>query len=112
MVTDERRLRLRFASQEGEEYGMGLLDGKYAVVWGIANRRSIAWAIAQALSREGATLALTYEGERVEKMVRDCADQIPGTLMIQANVKDDEQISAVYDQLESAWGRVDVVVHS
>lgn len=91
---------------------MGLLEGKHAVVWGIANRRSIAWAIAQALSREGATLALTYEGERVEKMVRDCADQIPGTLMIQANVKDDEQISAVYDQLESAWGRVDVVVHS
>src|SRR5438270_12790258 len=112
MVTDERRLRLRFASQEGEEYGMGLLDGKYAVVWGIANRRSIAWAIAQALSREGATLALTYENERVEKMVRDCADQIPGTLMLKAAVKNDDEIAAVYDRLRDEWGRVDVIVHS
>jgi enoyl-[acyl-carrier protein] reductase I len=91
---------------------MGLLEGKYAVVWGVANRRSIAWAIAQALSREGAQLALTYQGPRVEKMVRDCADQIPGTLMLECDVTDDTQIDAVYERLGREWGRVDVLVHS
>lgn len=91
---------------------MALLSGKYAVVWGVANKRSIAWAIAQALAREGATLALTYQGERVEKMVRECADQIPGTLTLPADVTDDAQIAEVYNRLESQWGRLDVVVHS
>jgi enoyl-[acyl-carrier protein] reductase I len=91
---------------------MGLLDGKNALVWGVANRRSIAWAIAQALSREGARLALTYQGERFEKMVRECAEQIPGTLMLPADVTDDAQIESVYDKLQSAWGRLDTVVHS
>lgn len=91
---------------------MGLLDGKYALIYGVANRRSIAWAIAQALSREGAKLALTYQGERVEKMVRDCAEQIPGTIMMQANVTDDEQIARVNDRLRQEWGRIDVLVHS
>lgn len=91
---------------------MGLLDGKYALIYGVANRRSIAWAIAQAMSKEGARLALTYQGERVEKMVRDCAEQIPGTLMIQADVTDDEQIRTVYDRLRDEWGRIDILVHS
>lgn len=91
---------------------MGLLDGKRAVIFGVANRRSIAWAIAQALSREGAQLALTYEGDRVEKMVNDCAVQIPGTLVLQADVKDDAQIESVFTRLDEAWGQVDIVVHS
>jgi len=68
------------------------VEGKHAVVFGVANRRSIAWAIAQALSREGATLALTYENERVERMVEDCAEQIPGTMMLRCDVKDDVAI--------------------
>jgi enoyl-[acyl-carrier protein] reductase I len=91
---------------------MGLLEGKRAIVFGVANRRSIAWAIAQALDREGATLALTYQGERLEKMVRDCAEQIPGTLMLPADVTDDAQIEAVYARLGDEWGKVDIVVHS
>jgi enoyl-[acyl-carrier protein] reductase I len=91
---------------------MGLLDGKCAIVWGVANKRSIAWAIAQALSREGARLALTYQGDRFEKMVRDCAEQIPDTLMLAADVTDDLQVQTVYDLLDAEWGRLDVVVHS
>lgn len=91
---------------------MGLLEGKRAVVFGVANRRSIAWAIAQALSRQGARLALTYENERVEKMVRECADQIPDTLMLRADVKEDEQIEAVFERLGGDWDRLDIVVHS
>lgn len=91
---------------------MGLLDGKCAVIFGVANKRSIAWGIAQALSREGAKIALTYESERVEKMVRQCADQIPGTQMILADVNHDDQVEKVYDRLASEWGRIDTVVHS
>ncbi len=91
---------------------MGLLDGKYALIYGVANRRSIAWSIARAMAREGAKLALTYQGERVEKMVRECADQIPGTLIMQADVTDDVQIAGVYDRLHQEWGRVDTLVHS
>jgi enoyl-[acyl-carrier protein] reductase I len=91
---------------------MGLLDGKFALIYGVANRRSIAWSIARAMSREGATLALTYQGQRVEKMVQECADQIPGTLTIQADVTDDSQIAAVYDRLRDEWGRIDILVHS
>lgn len=91
---------------------MGLLDGKYALVWGVANRRSIGWGAARALAREGATIALTYENERVEKMVRECADQVPGTSTIQADVNDDGQIRSVYEQLKRDWPRLDIVVHS
>src|SRR5206468_8131349 len=61
---------------------------------------------------EGAKLAVTYQGDRVEKMVRDCVDTIPGTLMLQANVEDDDDIVRVYDQLGSEWGGLDIVVHS
>lgn len=91
---------------------MALLEGKRALVWGVANKRSIAWAIAQALSRAGASLALTYQNERVERMVRECAEQIPGTLLIPADVTDDAQIDAVYDRLKSEWDRLDILIHS
>jgi enoyl-[acyl-carrier protein] reductase I len=91
---------------------MGMLEGKYAVVWGVANKRSIAWAISQALSREGARLALTYQGERVEGKVRELAQTIPGTSVIQADVTDDAQIAAVYERIRSDWGRLDILVHS
>jgi len=91
---------------------MALLDGKYALIWGVANRRSIAWAIAQAMSREGAKVALTYQGDRVERMVRECAEQIPGTVMIPADVTDDAQIASVYERLQDEWGRLDILVHS
>ncbi|HLJ67511.1 MAG TPA: enoyl-ACP reductase [Chloroflexota bacterium] len=91
---------------------MGVLDGKRALVYGVANRRSIAWAIAQALSKQGARLALTYQGERLEKMARECAEQIPGTMLIRADVTDDAQIQEVYNRLGEAWGGLDTVVHS
>lgn len=91
---------------------MGLLDEKCAVVFGVANRRSIAWAIAQALNREGAKLALVYQNERLEKNVRECADKIPGTLMLQADATDDTQVQAVYDRLGKEWGKIDIVIHS
>jgi enoyl-[acyl-carrier protein] reductase I len=91
---------------------MGLLEGKNALVIGVANKRSIAWAVAQAMSREGARLALTYQNERVEKMVRDCAEQIPGTPMIQMDAADDAQIEAAYRQLGEQFDKLDILVYS
>jgi len=91
---------------------MGLLEGKHAVVFGVANRRSIAFAIAQALSREGAKIAITYENDRVESRVRECAEQIPGAIMLKADVKSDDEVSAIFDDLRDRWGRLDVLVHS
>ncbi|PZS01590.1 MAG: hypothetical protein DLM70_11635, partial [Chloroflexi bacterium] len=91
---------------------MGVLGGKRAVVWGVANKRSVAWGIAQALHREGAALALTFQNERVEKMARECADQIPDTLLLRADVEDEDQIQSVYEQLSKQWERLDIIVHS
>jgi enoyl-[acyl-carrier protein] reductase I len=91
---------------------MGLLDGKTAIVFGVANHRSIAWGIAQALQREGARLALTYQGERVEKYVRELATQLSDPLILPCDVGDDAQIEALYRQVGESFGRLDAVVHS
>src|SRR5438132_11320499 len=91
---------------------MGLLDGKTAVIYGVANHRSIAWGIAQAMQREGARLALTYQGERVERYVRDLAADLTDPLVLPCDVTDDGQIDEVYRQIGAAFGRLDAVVHS
>ena len=91
---------------------MGLLDGKTAVIYGVANHRSIAWGIAQAMQREGARLALTYQGERVERYVRDLATSLTDPLVLPCDVTDDGQIDEVYRQIGATFGRLDAVVHS
>jgi len=91
---------------------MGLLDGKTAIIYGVANHRSIAWGIAQALRREGARLALTYQGERVEEYVRDLGAKLSDPLILPCDVNDDAQIAEVYRQVGDAFGRLDAVVHS
>src|SRR6266700_1544675 len=91
---------------------MPLLEGKTALIFGVANHRSIAWAIAQALSREGARLALTYQ-DRVEKYVRDLAAQIPGTLVMPCDVQQDDQLDAAFTQTREAFsGGLDILIHS
>ena len=91
---------------------MGLLDGKTAVIYGVANHRSIAWGITQAMQREGARLALTYQGERVERYVRDLAASLTDPLVLPCDVTDDGQIDEVYRQIGATFGRLDAVVHS
>lgn len=91
---------------------MSLLEGKTALIFGVANHRSIAWAIAQSLAKEGARLALTYQ-ERMEKYVRDLAEQFPNTLVIPCDVQRDGELDATFAQTKDAFGGgLDILIHS
>jgi enoyl-[acyl-carrier protein] reductase I len=90
----------------------GLLEGKNGLILGVANQRSIAWAIARSASEAGARLAFTYQGERLEENVRSLAETLPGSLVLPCDVSDGAQIDAVFDALRRDWGRLDFLVHS
>jgi len=87
------------------------LKGKNALVMGVANHRSLSWAIAQCLHQAGARLCLTYAGERFKSMVEELAVTTPGTLLLECDVTRDDTIDAVAKRLTSEWGTVDVLVH-
>jgi enoyl-[acyl-carrier protein] reductase I len=90
-----------------------LLAGKRGVVFGVANRRSIAWAIAQALAREGAELAFTYQGERLESGVRELAASIGSSLVLPCDVSRDEDLDRVFDEIGRSWkDGLDILIHS
>src|SRR5690348_10064688 len=91
---------------------MGLLDGKTALVAGVANRRSIAWAIAQRLHEEGATLAFTYQGERLERGVRELAGSIGSEHCIECDVASDESLDRTFAETAERLGGLDLLVHS
>jgi enoyl-[acyl-carrier protein] reductase I len=91
---------------------MGLLDGKRAAIFGVANERSIAWAIAQAFYDEGAELAFTYAGEVLEKRVRPLAEGIGAKLILPCDVTKDEDIESVFSTLEQQWGGLDILIHA
>ena len=91
---------------------MPLLEGKVGIVFGVANKRSIAWAIAQALSREGMKLAFTYQGERLKENVEALANTIPGSIILPCDVTNDGEVEAVYRHLDIEMGRLDALVHS
>ena len=90
----------------------GLLDGKTAVVMGVANRWSIATSIAKALHGHGARLALTYEGERTKDEVEKLARELGQGLALHCDVASDDSIASLRAVLESEYKRIDVVVHS
>jgi enoyl-[acyl-carrier protein] reductase I len=91
----------------------GRFDGKQALVLGVANKRSIAWAIARRLHDEGAELAFTYQGERIEKSVRELAETVDGKLITECDVRSDEDIARVFAETADAFGGgLDVLVHS
>jgi len=92
---------------------MPQLEGKAGIIFGIANHRSIAWPIAQAADREGATLVLAYQNERVERFVRELAEKLSRPpLLVQCDVADDASIEAVYAAVRERHPRLDFVVHS
>ena len=91
----------------------GAFDGKRGLVLGVANRRSIAWAIAQRLAAGGAQLAFTYQGERIEKNVRDLAESVGSPLVRECDVRSDESLDATFaDVAETFGGELDLLVHS
>src|SRR5215210_8606006 len=87
------------------------LQGKTGLIVGIANKRSIAWAIAQAASAAGARLAVTYQGERLEENVRDLSAGLTNPLVLPCDVTDDAQIAAVFEAIDREFGGLDFVVH-
>src|SRR5712691_2479450 len=91
---------------------MPLLEGKTGIVFGVANKRSIAWAIAQALSREGMRLAFTYQGERLKEGVEALTTTIDGSLLLPCDVTNDADIDSVFQQVGEQFGRLDTVIHS
>ena len=91
---------------------MGLLDNKKGIIFGVANERSIAWAIAQALHREGMELAFTYAAAVLEERVRPLAEGIGSRLIMPCDVSKDDEIAAVFNKVKDAWGGLDTLVHS
>jgi enoyl-[acyl-carrier protein] reductase I len=91
---------------------MGLLDGKAGIIFGVANKRSIAWAIAQALSNEGMRLAFTYQGERLKENVEELTSTLSGALLLPCDVTIDAEIDTVFQEVDAKFGRLDSLVHS
>ena len=91
---------------------MGFLAGKRALIAGIASDRSIAWGIAQAMAREGAELALTYQSERLADRVREMAAQINTSICLPLDVSSDDEIMRMYASLAGHWSSFDIIVHS
>ena len=90
---------------------MSSLSGKTGLIVGVANKRSIAWAIAQAVAAEGARVALTYQGERLEENVRDLSAGLAEPLGLPLDVTDDAQIARVFEEIDSTFGGLDFLVH-
>jgi len=88
------------------------LDGRVAVVFGVANKRSIAWAIAQGLHAAGAKLAITYQNERLEQEAKDLIMSLPGAEAFMCDVSKDEEVHRVFAQFKDHYGKIDVLVHS
>src|SRR4026209_1646733 len=91
----------------------GRFEGKQALVLGVANQRSIAWAIAKRLADEGASVAFTYQGERIEKNVRDLAATVDSPLVTECDVRSDDDLARVFSEVSDAFGGgLDILVHS
>lgn len=91
---------------------MAFLQDKKALIIGVASKKSIAWGIAQAMAREGAELALTYQNDRLASRVQGFAEEVGSDFTMPLDVSQDDQIAAVADSLADRWGHVDIVVHA
>ncbi len=91
---------------------MGLMDGKVALVFGVANKNSIAWGITKRLHDEGATIGLSYAGEILKKRVFPLAEEIGCDFVKECDVTDDAQIDTIFEQAKARFGKLDTLVHS
>ncbi len=88
-----------------------LLEGKKGLILGVANKRSIAWAIASSAAREGAELAFSYQGERLEENVRELAGTLQGSLIFPCDVTREDEVDAAVKKVDAAWGGLDFMAH-
>lgn len=91
---------------------MGLMTGKRGVIFGLANDKSIAWGIAQQLHAAGAEIAFTYLNEALEKRVRPLAESLDASIILPCDVQNEDEMVAVFSELEKQWGKIDFVVHA
>jgi enoyl-[acyl-carrier protein] reductase I len=91
---------------------MGFLSGKRALITGIASQRSIAWGIAEAMHREGAELAFTYQNERLKDRVEEAARRFGGGPVLECDVGIDGAVAAMYAELGKQWDSLDILIHS
>jgi enoyl-[acyl-carrier protein] reductase I len=87
------------------------LSGRHALVMGVANHRSLSWAIAQCLHQAGAKLALTYPGERLKSLVEELASTLVGVQVLECDVTRDDQVDALSRRLAETWGSVEILLH-
>ena len=100
------------SQQQPDRVGNGLMQGKRGLIMGIANDKSIAWGIAQALAREGAEMAFSFVGEALERRVRPLAESVGVKHVLPCDVGDDASMDALFATLEREWGSLDFLVHA
>lgn len=91
---------------------MGLLDGKTALIFGVANKDSIAWGIAQSLHREGAQVAFAYGLDKLERRVRPLAEELGSDFVELCDVSSDEQMDSLFEKFKARYGKLDILIHS
>ncbi|WP_300513075.1 enoyl-ACP reductase FabI [Aliiroseovarius sp.] len=90
----------------------GLMNGKRGLIMGLANDKSIAWGIAQALHGAGAELALSYQGEAMKKRVGPLAAKLDSDFIVDCDVSDEASVDALFTEIEARWGKIDFIVHA
>ncbi len=111
-VETEHDLKTSGDSRSGTVARGTLMEGKRGVVMGVANDRSIAWGIANAVAAQGGAVAFTYQGEALGKRVRPLADSIGSSLVLACDVGDDTAIDETFGRIGEAWGSIDFLVHA
>ena len=89
-----------------------LMAGKRGLIMGVANKNSIAWAIAEQLAAQGAEIAFTYQGEAMERRVRPLAESLGAKIIMSCDVTDDDSMDALFGAIKEQWGEMDFLVHS
>ena len=97
---------------EQENHSKGIMHGKRGIVMGVANDRSIAWGIADAIAKQGAEIAFTYQGEALQKRVIPLAESVGSDIVIPCDVSSDEAIDITFNLLKEKWDSIDFLVHA
>ena len=97
---------------EKVNHSKGIMHGKRGIVMGVANDRSIAWGIADAIAKQGAKIAFTYQGEALQKRVTPLAESVGSDIVIPCDVSSDEAIDNTFNLLKEKWNSIDFLVHA